>query len=218
MDLGLGAALGGLEGVILQMSSSIEGVAALMNPIGLLAQGFIAVVGDVLNSGLMPLIGIIVQVGHVLGSILLPFITMSANAFQALAELWVWGYNNVFRHIFNILIGVANVVQMAFWSLMQAIVNIVNAIPFVNIRNPMGAQPRSLTDGMLDAITLDGMGAAGADASGYTGPGAAAQYTTGRNITINQEINVQHLVGTDGFREFAVMVRDEILEVERMGV
>jgi hypothetical protein len=213
--------LGSFTGPLMAVANQIGYISALLDPFTQIMTGFVNVVGGMYDM-FAPFVGILMLFGQVLGSVLLPLMQITAAAFKMIAELFVWAYNNVFRHIFNVLIGAANVVQMAFWGLMQAVVNIVNAVlpKRWEISNPMGSQPRSLTDGMLEATSVDAL-SAGANAngiSGYEGPGAAAQYTTGRNITINQEINVQHLVGTDGFREFAVMVRDEILEVERMGV
>ena len=52
---------------------------------------------------------------------------------------------------------------------------------------------------------------------GYGGGGAGASYTSGRNLTINIEINTDVIAGEGGIRQLAVMLRDEIYSAEELG-
>jgi hypothetical protein len=57
----------------------------------------------------------------------------------------------------------------------------------------------------------------GREGIGAGADGSPAQYTTGRNITVNIEINTDVIAGPGGIRDLSLLIRDEIRSAEALG-
>lgn len=164
----LGSDLLAIIGPALQQVANQFGViSAALDPIARILDGFMSIVGPLVEGYLAPIVGYMVQFGKVIGSILLPLMEITAGAFKVLAELFVWGYNKVFRHVFNVLIIAANALQNVFWVFAQALTRVVNGLIDIynairrkkkeigHVSNPMGSEPRGITEGTLGEITVN---------------------------------------------------------------
>lgn len=72
----------------------------------------------------------------------------------------------------------------------------------------------------IDKVTLKDATAAGQAESGagYAATGASASYSKPRDITMYIEVNTGVLVGSDGKREFAVMIKNELMSAGVLGM
>jgi len=176
---------------------------------------------------LAAVIGAIVQVGRIFGSVFAPIIELTTSLFMKLAEVMLWFYNNVIRHLLNGIITVFNLVFDVFHGLVQVVTDVANAmIDFANkfrreskekdhISNPLG-DARRMDEGWLDAISMEDLTATGL-ASGGTISGTPAQYTTGSTINQDIDIHTSIIAGEGGIRELALIIRDEIRSAEALG-
>lgn len=205
--------IGILVGEFMKLMSNIKAVQELLAPLGIVLDGILAVIGPVLNEGLAPLVGIFHMIGQVIGHLLLPVLELLFPIVQAMANAFVWLYNKAFVPVYNVLREFGNRVYNFFVDLVNWVIRALNSIPFVDIGY---VSKRGLDHGKLDEIDVSDLSDTG---SGYLGEGGGspASYTTGRNITINMVVNTDALVGEDGIREFALMIRDEIYSAEALG-
>ncbi len=212
-----GIDLSGVLGPLMEFGSQISSVAAILDPLKVVFDGMLSVIGPALNEALAPLIGVFFTMGELLGKILVPVFDIVGRAAQALATVFVWLYNNVFRHIGNVIIkffgGVFNTIIGAINIFISAI-NALLGFAGVNIGKLKGFD---VSSNLLGEISLGDVTSAGEDYTGTGDSGAGASYTTGRNITINMEVYTDAIVGEDGFRQFSLMVRDEIYAAEALG-
>lgn len=210
------------------LMSAIPELAMLTTTAGLLNLlfiGFTNVVGDLIAGPLATLIGVIVKVGEIFGTFLTPVITLVTDVMMILAGGFVWFYNKVLLKIGNFWIWVMKVFQGVVFVVAQGIVNsinkileLLNRIPGINIgllTNPI--TPPSFTDGFLTPISLDDLTQTGFD-SGATEPGGGgATFQQQRPIDITINVFDNQVFGGN-IQDFAVIIRDEILDITELGL
>lgn len=217
-----------LAGAATAAVGQIGTLAAVLDPINTIMQGYLSVTGDLLNSGFAPLAGMLIQVGKLIGGMFVPWMELASGAVKIVAEGFVWFYNNVLRHVANVFISVFNVIFNVFQQLTQAVVDVANAmIDFANtfrrdskdkphLTNPFG-DARQINEGWLGKITLDTLtdNAAGL---GYDGPTGSDNTTVNRppDIYIYQTFNGP-IIGESGMDEFGRLVAEALIEYTDIG-
>lgn len=230
---GLGAVFGAIAGPIgiligylMELLEKIKAVKALMAPITIVIDGFLDVLGPVVNEGLAPLVGIFHMLGQMLARLLIPILEIFVPVIEAMGKAFVWLYNSIFVPVHNQFKTWGNHIYNFFAGLINGVIDMMNqGIAALNKLLPRRRKldylsrvgTRGLDEGHLDPITYDDLTDAGEGYVGEDGGGSPASYTTGRNITINMEVYTDALVGEDGISEFAVMIRDEIRAAEALG-
>lgn len=212
--------MGGLDGVFQKMGSSLGGVAgeivnatASMGPMGLLMvglekvfDGIVQVLGPLIDNFLAPIIDILKLFGQVIGQMLAPAFQILTPIVQGLAKLFTWLYNKVFVPVHNFSMSIFNTIYNAFADFVNAILSIIDAIPFVDVGR---VEKRSRDAGFISEIDVNGagstsQGAAGSGSSGYSS-GSGAVYTGSQPITQNF-FNYGTMVGDGGLEEFAKII------------
>jgi len=196
-----------------ELAAQIESITQLMSPLKIIFDGILAVIGPVLNDALAPVIGMFRLLGEAIGHMLVPFIEAAIPIITFLAQAFVWLYNKALVPLVNGVKFLGNAIYNAVASMINWVIGILNRLPGVNLQ---GVAYRAMDEGFIGEINLGDLSAAGQGQMG-TGGSAPAQYTTGRNITINMEVYTDAIVGENGFRQFALMVRDEIYAAEALG-
>jgi hypothetical protein len=195
-----------LAGMVMELSN----VVALMNPLQTMLEAVMDVIGPIINNALQPLVDILTTVGESIGKVLVPLLKTIGIVINGLATIWRWAFNNVFRHVFNVFIMAANLIANAWVGLLKILAGAVNWIPGVNIPTP---DFRSLDQGTIGRISGGG-GEEDTAADVGTG-GGGSEIDQARPITVNVDIYDNELAGEDGFRELAVIIRNEL---ESLGV
>lgn len=221
------------------LALSIRSISMIYNWGKTILMAMFDVIGPLIDDALSPLVGILVIVGQLLGAWLTPVIKALTPVVENLAMVFVDVYN-LLLPVFNWLGGqftiLANTMEMVtrvfrfLWDILNwfgaGIAWLLTNL-FTNLFGDWGTAPsidwkkewKMLTGGPayewtpLTRISEEDVNGAGAAAVGSDG---GSSYTQGRNITVN----VYHygaVVGSDGFREFALMIRDEIYAAEALG-
>jgi len=207
--------IGILVGEFMKLLEQIRAVKELMAPLGIVIDGMMSVIGPFLNDGLAPLVGIFHTLGQLLGKMLIPLFDIMTPLIEILGKAFVWLYNNVLRHVANAIIWLGNALYNAVAGIINFAVSIINAaLGWLGV-NLSGVAYKSGSDGFVDAISTDDLASTGSDYLG--GGGNNANYTTGRNVTVNIDIFSDVIAGEGGVRELAVMIRDEIRAAEALG-
>jgi len=220
-----GGGMGGVLATFGQLATHFQAIAVLADPVTLLMKGLVDSIGGLVNSALAPVIGMIVQMGVVLGHVFRPALELLTPMIQKYAEAWVWLYNNVFvpvhnairamwDRVFNFIAGILN-------GIIGMINNIIGAVNKIlpkrwEIGTIGSIAKREIGGNDLDTISLDDITSMGTDATGG-GDGTPANYTTGRNITVNIDIFSEIIAGEGGIRDLSLMIRDEIRSAEALG-
>lgn len=178
------------------MISSLGTVKSLMDPIGLILEGFMEVLGPLIDEALAPLVGVFKILGQLLAKTLVPVINILSPVIEGIAKIFVWFANKVVIPVGNLFI-----------DIMRGIIHALNKIPGVRIRKPDRLEQIS-----LDSATSAGSGAGGG--SGGAGGGTGASYTGSRPITFNF-YNQGNVVGSGGMEELAMLVESIIRRNER---
>lgn len=214
---GIGNLLGSLAGPlgsIVGMISSLGPVMQIMQPMGVILQGIMQVLGPIINDLLKPLLGILTIVGRVIGGLLAPALLLLKPIIEAISIMFVWLYNNVVRPIYNSIMTVFNLIYNGFAAFVNGILWLVDQIPFVDVGR---VAYRDLDAGHLAEISIADLSAAGDSVSSGTSTAASsAQYTQGRSITMNFYENGV-VVGDGGIEKLSVLLREKILELEALG-
>lgn len=195
-----------------QLAQHFDSLVALMDPVNVLLTGIADALGPLVNDTFTAFVGMLLKMGETVGQMLMPALSTLMPFLDAWAKAWTFLYNNVFVPVYNALRTMWNAIYNGFAGFINGLIYLINLIPGVNIQS---VAYRDLDFGHLDKIEEGGLGAAGADYLG--GGGGNANYTTGRNITVNIDLVTDAIVGEDGMREFAVMIRDEIRAAEALG-
>lgn len=224
-------------GVLESSVSQIGTLNALLNPLNTLMAGYLNIVGTLLNSAYVPLVNMILVVGEMFGAILAPWIETVGGLLEVLGRGFLWFYNNVLRHVGNVIISIFNIVQMAAWGFTQAIVNVVNSIiglvndvrtffgkdPLALWQNPLGEAPRDLNEGWLERISLEDFQRRSADYGfDYTGPGSGP--TGGDNTTVARQPDIYvyqtfngPIIGAGGLEEVGRFIAESLIEYTNIG-
>lgn len=205
----LDAATAGLASLFLQL----ENVTALLNPLSTIVQAAFEFLKPVINDTLAPLVGILRVVGQLIGGLLAPAIKILTPIIEGVAALFIWLYNSIVRPIYNGLMWIFNKIYNAFASFINGILWMIDQIPFVKLSYRVAE--RDAREDFLDELSMSDLYSAGNASTDSSG----ASYTQGRviNITVNFNDMVIATGGETGIRELAVMLRDEMYQLEALG-
>jgi len=190
---------------------SVSNLIALLNPLQTIMSAAFEVLEPLLNNLLAPLVGILKIIGYTIGKLLAPALEILRPIIEAIATLFVWVYNKIIVPIYNGIMYVFNMIYNGFAAFVNAILEIVDAIPFVDVGR---VSYRSADQGFLSEISLDTVASAGSTSSS----GGSASYSAGTSVVIESlEINVGVVAGDEAMDDFSLMVRDHIAELSGLG-
>ena len=178
---------------ILQIVLSANPLLAALIPI---VQAMVQTLQPVISSLLAPLMGILAIIGQTLGAVLAPVLKALSPIIELVGKAFVWLYNNV-------IIPIANALIRVFTAVQNAIAAVINAFAWLT---GISVQYASYGDAKLQKIEYGDVVQAGANAAGATAA-QSAQYRS-QSITINI-YQQSPVVGDNGMRQFAAMIRTE---------
>lgn len=207
-----------LIGQFLPLIASMSTVNQIMNPLTVIFQGIMDVLGPVIDSLLTPLIGILRVFGQLIGTFIVPVLNMLLPVIMFITKAFVWLYNNALVPFQNGFIDILENISNFFISIMNGVIDALNHIPFVDI----GKVSRANFDNQkakkisLDDVVNGGTPGAAASSGGTSGGGSGgATYTGVKDVTIN--IYYDHSYINGDAREIAINLRQEIKLAEAMG-
>ncbi len=209
-----------LGNVAMQLVNSLSSLTPIINWTKTIIDGIVSVLDPFLTDLLAPIVGILYTLGTLIGTILVPAFDILTPIVQALAQVFVWIYNWVLVPVGNGIIAIFNLVYNAMANFVNAVIGAYNTLNNLWAGTDLAYMTlKDLSEGFLKRITMADLTKTGEDYYGAQAGAAAtsggASYTAGRDITVN----VYHygaVVGSDGFREFALMIRDEIYAAEAL--
>ena len=178
---------------ILQIVLSANPLLTALIPI---VQAMVQTLQPVISSLLAPLMGILAIIGQTLGAVLAPVLKALSPIIELVGKAFVWLYNNV-------IIPIANALIRVFTAVQNAIAAVINAFAWLT---GISVQYASYEDAKLQKIEYGDVVQAGANAAGATAA-QSAQYRS-QSITINI-YQQSPVVGDNGMRQFAAMIRTE---------
>ena len=192
------AATDPLIGAFLMATMEIENLGKVLNPLGTIFEGMLQVLGPVVNSVLAPLVGIFSIMGQVLGQTLVPLFQVLEPVILLVAEVFLWLYNNVFRHVGNLLIGIFQIVGIAFAGFVNALFALIRFVTFGLVDFKDVPVP-TFGSGMLQKVSLDDLITSGTSDQDFGGGGIGSETTVAPapNIVFTQNINGPNFIGTD---------------------
>ena len=202
-----------LAGVAL-LSSEMGSLAAIMDPVTVIFSGFIETAGpamEALNEALKPVVGALVIVGRLLGMVLAPVFELLAVVIEPLTHVFVFLFNAM-RPLVSIFIFITNIIK----NLGQFITNIVSR-PFAPWTWGRGmVNPTSGTD--IPAITVGDLTATGGDVvAEQAGGGRGATFQQQRPIIVTVNVFDNQVFGGN-LQEFGIIIRDQILDINELGL
>lgn len=227
LPTGILDALGGIVDIIgslgngfFKLMGSVSSVSALFNWQATILSGVMEILEPILNELLPPLIGILKIVGRVIGSILAPQLKALAPIISFIADAFVWLYNNAIRPLANAIIFVFNTIYNMAATIWNGIAGALNALlGWAGVHLKM-MKVRKADEGFLEKITKEDLTEAGettiAGVEAETGTGAT--YTGGRDIYVTVNIFSEVIMGDTGLRDLSLMIRNEILAAEALGL
>jgi len=207
---GLAAAIMPVVDGLLGMVTPLASVQAILNPLQTIFSAMMDVLGPLINTVLMPIVGILRILGATIGQMLAPVISALGPIIKVIGDAFVWLYNNAIRPFANAVIWVGN----ALYNGIAKVLNFLLGWLGVSI-DEIAMNNGSLAEINAADLTAAG-GVAGATAGSY---GAGATYEKPRDITINVSVETAALVGEGGITEFAMILKREFasLGVLNMG-
>lgn len=208
----IGPVIQSFGGMIAQLAS----VQAIMNPLQTIIGAIMEVLGPVIDNLLGPLVGILKIVGYVIGKMLVPVLELLRPVIELIAALFVWLYNTIIMPIANGFIRIFNMIGNFFAGWINRLLDSINWLWHTDWR----AATRDVNSGTLSAIDVGTVANAGSSGSsgGSSGGGTGASYAAGTTIKIDKiEIRADFIAGDAGLMDVAVMLRDKLVEAERLG-
>lgn len=191
----------------------IENLTVLLNPMSTFLGAVFEVLEPMVNNLLAPMVGILKILGYVVGKLLAPALELLRPIIEVISLLFMFLYNSVIVPVANLLIRAFNVIYNGFATFINGIIWLVDQIPFVDMTGHY-LKMKALDAGTLTTISTTGIAATGASGAS----GSSASYAAGSSIKIEKiEINAGAVVGDAGLQELAIIIRDEIVEAERLG-
>ena len=184
-------------------------------------EGFLSIIGPVVDSILAPLFGMLRVIGKLLGIILIPLLRILEPILRPLIKAFLFMYNKVLVPIGNGLIFVFNLIYNAMAGFINGVSALVRIITFGAV--DLGrTNYRSLTEGRLEKISeteLAMEGRAALKAGGASGSQNASAGASAAVAAKPTEINIHfsHSFVNGDAREIALKLREEIKEAEKMG-
>lgn len=215
-------AMGGLT-TLVTMFLAIDNVNNLLNPMTTILKAMFDVLTPVINNVLSPLVGILRVLGRVIGAILVPVIQLLTPIISAIAEGFAWLYNNAIMPFANAIIWAMNAVYNIVADVYNWIVGIIGGTKMTKKTEGQGY----LQTLDLAALRAEGggnqaewTGAWGTNSSSTSSTGQGAQYTQGRNITVNIQYMDKVIVagGATGLTDLAILIKGEIQRAEALGI
>tara|TARA_Y100000310_G_scaffold52084_1_gene47912 strand:+ start:206 stop:2206 length:2001 start_codon:yes stop_codon:yes gene_type:complete len=211
----LGGVVGSLANMFAGTVSQLGMFKALLDPLGTIFAGMMDVLGPLVDQILAPLVGIFRIIGQTLGKVLAPVFKVLADVAKALAEIFVWLHNKVFRPVGNVMLAIFQAVGSFFTMIINAIIAVINFAVGWLVGNIRQIRVRGVTGGDIGEISIDAGSAAG-ELSGGGGTGATFQQQ--RPIEVEINILQPELYGTGGLRELAFVLRQELEAITELGL
>lgn len=187
---------------LLSSITSLSSVQKLLNPIQTILSAMMDVLEPVINSLLDPLIGILNTVGKVLGKMLVPILELLEPIIQLIATAFVYLYNYA-------IMPFANMVISAGVTLCNGFIALYNKLNWIWGGSDMAS--KDLSDYLLEAIDTSDLSNTDDDDDSSSSD-SSASYTAVSDI--NVYITVPGiLVGSNGMKELATTIRDEIRDL-----
>lgn len=207
--------VGGAVDSFISLITSMQPFQMLINWGSTILKGFFSVAEPIVNSLLRPLVGILYIVGQTLGKMLAPVLQALTPVIELISKAFVFLYNYAIAPLANAIVWVISTIYNLIANMVNAVINALNNIPFVDIKWRMGTLDYNTMK--LNPISESDLDTAGAQAGvGYAGGGAAASYTGGQNITNNFYIDIATINGTN--REAALAFLEEIKQAIKLGL
>jgi len=127
-------AMGGLVSSI----SALANVQKILNPLQTIINAIMDVLGPVINELLSPLVGILEIVGKTIGAVLAPALQILQPVIEVISAMFIFLYNKVIRPVANFMIIAFNKIRNGFAGFINAILDMIDAIPFVNLSFRVG--------------------------------------------------------------------------------
>jgi hypothetical protein len=202
----------GFAGLLAPLAS----VQMVIHPLVTIFKGMMAILQPFIDAILTPIIGILTILGNTIGKILIPVFQFLAPIIELVGKAFVWFYNKVILPIGNVLMWIFTTLGNVFIGIANAIIWVINL--FLSKRKEL-AYLDYLKYTTLEAISMEDINIAGSAAvATVTEAAAAASYTAGRAVNANINIYTDVISGEGGFRQLAIMLRDEILSLEALGI
>lgn len=220
----IGKIIGSLLLPILKVVNSI------ITPMNEALTEILNVVAEIIQE-LSPIIGLFGELFSIFSG-LTPIMRLLSGALKVLAEIFKFIYNDIIVPIGNAIIKVFVTIANFFIKIWQKIYDVLDwislpvgisigwsgiSIKWKSLASMLGAKRGSTLDYDDYALSKieDKDEEAEAKEKEKSKTGASASYTAVRDI--NQTFNIGYVVGEDGFRQFALLIRDEIRSAEKLG-
>lgn len=184
---GLGISSGFASGALTAM-----GPAAMA--LGPVLQGMMSVLKPLIVDALKPLLGILRIVGKYIGGILAPTFHILGAITKVVGSVFQWLYNNVFKHVGNVIISIYNAIADAInWALGWLGIHVKKAA-------------------LLGDVDVEAEGSEALDdvGGGGGGDGSTGHFRQQRPIDITINIKDNEIAGDGSFRDLAIRIRDEL--------
>lgn len=220
----IGKIIGSLLLPILQVISSI------ITPMNEALTEILNVVAEVIQE-LSPIVGLFLKLLSIFSG-LTPIMRILSGALKVLAEIFKFLYNSIIVPIGNAILKVFITIANFFIKIWQKIYDVLDwislpvgidiswsgiSVKWKSLASMLGAKRGSTLD--YDDYSLSRIEDKNTEEDqkekDKTKTGASASYTAVRDI--NQTFNIGYVVGQDGFRQFALLIRDEIRSAEKIG-
>lgn len=220
----IGKIIGSLLLPILQVISSI------ITPMNEALTEILNVVAEVIQE-LSPIVGLFLKLLSIFSG-LTPIMRILSGALKVLAEIFKFLYNSIIVPIGNAILKVFITIANFFIKIWQKIYDVLDwislpvgidiswsgiSVKWKSLASMLGAKRGSTLD--YDDYSLSRIEDKDTEEDqkekDKTKTGASASYTAVRDI--NQTFNIGYVVGQDGFRQFALLIRDEIRSAEKLG-
>ena len=162
--------------------------------LGPVLQGMMSVLKPLIVDALRPLLGILRIVGKYIGGTLAPIFHILGAITKIVGSVFQWLYNNVFKHVGNVIISIYNAIADAInWALGWLGVHVKKAA-------------------LLGDVDVDAEGSEALDdvGGGGGGDGSTGHFRQQRPIDITINISDNEIAGDGSFRDLAIRIRDEL--------
>jgi hypothetical protein len=205
--------------VFMEILTTTGPLPAIFAAVSTVVQGIFQVIGPAIDAILKPITGILVIIGRVIGQTMMPLLTALTPVIELIGKAFVFLYNYAIMPLSNAIIWIVSTIYNLVVAMVNAILNALDQIPFVDIGWRMSAinydsmKLQAISDADLTAAgnSLNGGG------SGYVGgSNGVGSMAGGHSITNNVYVTVETINGTT--REAALMFLDEIKQAIALGL
>ncbi len=200
------------------LAEEVAGLALVMDPLSLLMEGFAGVVGVAMNEALVPLVGFFIELGKTLGVLFLPLIKRLGEVIEKVVGAFIKFFNNVLSPfilviqtigalLFNLGVLIKNIITLNFSNLGEGMIDVgaITQIQLPTIATAKATGRARILDKDPNAFTPG------------ASTGAGATFRQQRPITVTINVFDNQVFG-GSLQDFAVIIRDEILEIAELGL